>query len=69
MKVRIYVEGGPKGADADGVRAFRNAFKQHFQQLDPELKSLDVISYGSTDQTVKGYAEGVRQFSENLFRN
>ena len=65
MKVRIYVEGGPKGADADGVRAFRNAFKQHFQQLDPKLKSLDVISYGSTDQTVKGYAEGVRQFSEN----
>ena len=65
MKVRIYVEGGPKGADADGVRAFRNAFKQHFQQLDPELKSLDVISYGSTDQTVKGYAEGVRQFSES----
>lgn len=65
MKVRIYVEGGPKGADADGVRAFRNAFKQHFQQLDPKLKSLDVISYGSTDQTMKSYAEGVRQFSES----
>lgn len=63
MKVRIYVEGGPKGKDADGVRAFRNAFKQHFQQLDPKLKSLNVISYGSTDQTIKSYAEGVRQFS------
>ena len=65
VKVRIYVEGGPKGADADGVRAFRNAFKQHFQQLHPKLKSLDVISYGSTDQTVKSYAEGIHQFSES----
>ncbi|MGA9071841.1 MAG: DUF4276 family protein [Terracidiphilus sp.] len=63
MKVRIYVEGGPKGADADGVRAFRNAFKKYFQQLDPRLKSLDVISYGSTDQTIKSYADGLRQFS------
>jgi uncharacterized protein DUF4276 len=63
VKVRIYVEGGPKGADVDGVRNFRNAFKQHFQQLDQGLKTMDVISYGSTEQTVKSYAQGVRLYS------
>lgn len=63
MKVRIYVEGGPKGADADGVRNFRRSFKKYFQRLDQSLKTIDVISYGSTEQTIKSYAEGVRRFS------
>jgi hypothetical protein len=40
VRVRLYVEGGPKGADADGARNFRNAFKQHFQQLNQGLKVL-----------------------------
>lgn len=63
MRVRLYVEGGPKGADADGARNFRNAFKQHFQQLNQGLKTRDVIAYGSTEQTIKSYAQGVRLYA------
>lgn len=63
MKVRVYVEGGPKGADADGLRSFRNAFKQHFQKLDQNLNTLEVVALGSTEQTIKGYAQGVHQHS------
>jgi Domain of unknown function (DUF4276) len=65
VKVRIYVEGGPKGVDADGVRNFRNAFKRHFQQLDQGLKTMDVISHGSTEQTIKSYAQGVDLYSSD----
>jgi hypothetical protein len=65
VKVRIYVEGGPRGADADGVRNFRNAFKEHFQQLNQGLKTLEVVALGSTEQTIKGYAQGVGQYSSD----
>ena len=63
MKVRLYVEGGPIGVDADGLRSFRTAFKQHFEKLDPGLKALEVVMRGSTDQTIKAYTEAVRQFA------
>ena len=63
MKVRIYVEGGPRGVDANGARAFKNAFKQHFQRLDEELKTMEVVALGSTEQTIKGYALGFGQHS------
>jgi hypothetical protein len=65
VKVRIYVEGGPRGADADGVRAFRNAFKQHFEKLNEGLRTLEVVAQGSTEQTIKGYAHGVHQHSSD----
>jgi hypothetical protein len=65
VKVRIHVEGGPIGVDANGLRRFRVGFKQHFERLDPQLRSLDVISRGSTDQTIKAYSEGVRQYAGN----
>jgi len=65
VKVRIYVEGGPKGVDANGVRNFRNAFKQHFQRLDDGLKTLEVVALGDTDRTIKGYAQGVSQYSSD----
>jgi hypothetical protein len=61
--VRLYVEGGPVGADAEGVRRFRTALKRHFERLDPRLKALELVARGSTDQTIKSYAEGVRQHS------
>lgn len=63
MKVRIYVEGGPRGADANGAREIRKAFKQHLERLDPRLKTLEVVASGSTDQTMRNYAEGFRVHS------
>jgi hypothetical protein len=63
VKIKVYVEGGPRGVDADGVRSIRKAFKQHFERLDPRLKTLDVVARGSTDQTIKSYSDGVRQDS------
>lgn len=63
MKVQIYVEGGPLRADAEGLRNFRKAFKQHFERLDPRLRSLEVIARGSTDQTITAYSKGILQNS------
>lgn len=63
MKVRLYVEGGPVGVHSDALRAFRAAFKKHLVRLDPRLKDMDVVARGSIHNTIKGYAEGFRQFS------
>jgi hypothetical protein len=63
VRVRLYVEGGPRGANAEGLREIRKAFKQHFERIDSRLASMEVVAKGSTDQTIKGYVEGVRQFS------
>lgn len=62
MRIRLYVEGGPVGVDAEGVRSIRKAFKQHFERLDPRLKSLVVVVSGSTDQTIKSFAEGKHEY-------
>ena len=61
MKVRLYVEGGPKGTHADGLRRLRNGLKQHLMRLDPKLPSLDVSPCGSTDETIRDYARAVRE--------
>ena len=61
MKVRLYVEGGPKGAHADGLRRFKNGFKQHLVRLDPKLNTLDVSPCGSTEDTIRDYARAVRE--------
>lgn len=61
MKVRIYVEGGPKGTNADGLRRFKNGFKQHLARLDPVLNTLDVSPCGSTDETIRDFARGLRE--------
>jgi hypothetical protein len=61
VKVRIYVEGGPKGAHADGLRRFKNGFKQHLVRLDSRLSTLDVSPCGSTEETIRDYARAVRE--------
>lgn len=61
MKARLYVEGGPKGTHADGLRRLKNSFKQHLMRLDPKLRSLDVSPCGSTDETIRDYAHAVRE--------
>ena len=61
MKVRLYVEGGPKGAHADGLRSFRNGFKQHLLRLDSRLDTLVVSTCGSTDETIRDYARALRE--------
>jgi len=61
VRVRIYVEGGPKSAHADGLRRFRNGFKQHLAQLDPRLRTLDVSPCGSTEDTIRDFARAVRE--------
>jgi hypothetical protein len=61
VKVRLYVEGGPKGTNADGLRRFRNGFKQHFLKLDPRLSSLGVSPCGSTEETIRDYARAVSE--------
>lgn len=61
MKVRLYVEGGSKGAHADGLRSFKNGFKQHLARLDSRLQTLDVSPCGSTDETIRDYAHAVRE--------
>jgi hypothetical protein len=60
VKVHLYVEGGPKGTHADGLRRFKNSFKQHLVQLDPRLSNLDVSPCGSTDETIRDYARAVQ---------
>lgn len=62
MKVRLYVEGGPqRGSSADGIRRFRNSFKQHLIKLDPRLKAIDVSPCGSTDAAIRDYARAIRE--------
>ena len=61
MRVRIYVEGGPKGTHADGLRRFKNGFKQHLARLDPRLNTLDVSPCGSTEETIRDFARAVRE--------
>jgi hypothetical protein len=61
VKVRIYVEGGPKGTNADGLRRFKNGFKQHLARLDPVLNTLDVSPCGSTNETIRDFARGLRE--------
>jgi hypothetical protein len=61
VKVRLYVEGGPKGAHANGLRLFRNGFKQHLLKLDPGLKAMEVSPCGSTVETIRDFARAVRQ--------
>ena len=61
MKVQLYVEGGPKGAHADGLRSFRNRFKKHLIRLDSRLHTLEVSPCGSTDETIRDYAHALRE--------
>lgn len=61
MKVRLYVEGGPKGTRANGLRLFRNGFKQHLMKLDPRLKAMEVSPCGSTVETIRDFARAVRE--------
>lgn len=65
MRVRIYVEGGPKGTHADGLRRFKNGFKQHLVRLDPRLNTLDVSPCGSTEETIRDFARAVREHRPN----
>ena len=61
MRLRIYIEGGSKGSHADGLRAFKNGFKQHLVRLSPMLKALEVSPCGSTDETIRDFARAVRE--------
>jgi len=65
VKIRLYVEGGPKGTHADGLRRFKNSFKQHLARLDPLLKSLEVSPCGSTEETVRDFARAVHESEPN----
>ena len=65
MKVRIYVEGGPQAIDANGLRRFRSGFKRHFERVDPRLEAIEVVAPGSTEQTIKRYAQGLKQYSDH----
>jgi len=61
VRVRLYVEGGPKGTHADGLRRFKNGFKQHLVRLDPRLSTLDVSPCGSTEETIRDFARALRE--------
>lgn len=61
MRLRIYVEGGPKSCHADGLRRFKNGFKQHLARLDPLLNTLDVSPCGSTEDTIRDFAHALRE--------
>jgi hypothetical protein len=65
VKVRIYVEGGPQAIDANGLRRFRSGFKRHFERVDPRLEAIEVVAPGSTEQTIKRYAQGLKQYSDH----
>ena len=60
MKVRVYVEGGPKGAHTDGLRRFKNSFKKHLMRLDLRLQNLDVSPCGSASEAIRDYARASR---------
>lgn len=61
MKIHLYVEGGPKGCNADGIRSFRSSFKQHLLRLDPRLVSLNVSPGGSTFETIRDFARAIKR--------
>jgi hypothetical protein len=61
VKIRLYVEGGPKGTHANGLRSFRNNFKQHLIKLDPRLSVMDVSPCGSTVETLRDYARAIHE--------
>lgn len=61
MKVRLYVEGGPKGVHADGLRQFRNSLKQHLVRLDRRLANLEVSPCGSIDSTIRDFARALSE--------
>jgi hypothetical protein len=65
VKVRLYVEGGPKGVHADGLRRFKNGFKQHLARLDPRLNNLDVSPCGSTVETIRDFARAARECGDD----
>ncbi|MGA2207304.1 MAG: DUF4276 family protein [Terracidiphilus sp.] len=46
---------------ANGLRLFRNSFKQHLVKLDPRLKAMEVSPCGSTEDTIRDYARAVRE--------
>ena len=60
MKVRLYVEGGPIGY-ADGLRLFKNNFKQHLLKLEKAPNTLDVSPCGSTEQAIKDFARAAKE--------
>jgi hypothetical protein len=57
----VYVEGGPKSAHGDGLRRFKNGFKQHLMRLNPRLNALDVSPCGSTVDAMRDYAKAARE--------
>lgn len=61
MKVRLYVEGGPKGTHADGLRQFRNGFKRHLLRLDARLANIEVSPCGDIDSTIRDFARAARE--------
>jgi hypothetical protein len=65
VKIRIYVEGGPKGTHADGMRRFKSSFKQHLARLGQHLNSLDVSPCGSTEETIRDYARAVGEHKQD----
>jgi hypothetical protein len=65
VKVRLYVEGGPKSANAAGFRSFRTSFKQHLTKLHPSLNTLEVSPCGSTEETIRDYARAIREQPKN----
>jgi hypothetical protein len=65
VKVRLYVEGGPKNANAAGFRSFRTSFKQHLAKLHPSLNTLEVSPCGSTEDTIRDYARAIQEHQKN----
>ncbi len=46
---------------ANGLRLFRNGFKQHLVKLDPRLKAMEVSPCGSTEETIRDFARAARE--------
>ncbi len=65
VKVRLYVEGGPKSASANGMRLFRTSFKQHLAKLHSGLNTLEVSPCGSTDDAIRDYARALRGHTQD----
>lgn len=59
MKVRLYVEGGAAGADTERARRFRIAMKRHFERLDPRLKTMEIVTSGSTDKAIGDFVKAL----------
>lgn len=63
-EIRIYIEGGPKDMDAEGMRQFKIAFREFFRDLqetawDKKIK-LEVIACGGRDQTFKNFRNALK---------